>query len=71
MRKFRDGWHKIAGYNIYVENNRVMRGLKGPEWNPVPSFPYRWSKNLHCWCAENMTVDAFRAGVKRDVIKML
>ena len=70
MSKYQDGWHKIAGYTIYVESGRVMRGVRGPAWSPVPSYPYRWSRKLNCWCNESMTVDAFRAGVRYGTITM-
>lgn len=70
MRKYRDGWHKIAGHTIYVEDGMVKRGICGPSWSPVPCYPYRWSRKLHCWCNENMTVDAFRAGIRYGTVAM-
>lgn len=72
MSKYQDGWHKIAGYTIHVENGRVSRGVEHRAGSVIwrPTFPYRWNDKLRCWCNESMTVDAFRAGVRRGTIAM-
>ncbi len=64
----RDGWHKICGYDVYVENDKVLRGTK---YNgQLPSCVYRSCKSGG-WDREyKISVDAFRAGVRRGTIKM-
>lgn len=40
----KDGWHVLKGYEVYVENNMVMHGIKkdhNGEW--VPAYPYRYN----------------------------
>ena len=40
--KIKDGWHKIKGYEVYVENGRVVRGVKEDiNGGEVPAYPYK------------------------------
>lgn len=68
-----DGWHYIAGYRVYVEGGKVMRGFKR-DYNGaiVSASVYRGSRR-DGWNNENgyNTVDAFRAGVKRGTIVLM
>lgn len=81
MKKVIDGWHAICGYNVYVEDGRVMRGVSGGQ-NPTTTYPYRthyeWHDDIggkkrvaNGWdnCS-GITVDAFRAGVRRGTVNM-
>ena len=48
--KYKDGWHTICGYSVYVENDRIVRGIKlDRNKSPVPAYPYRRdNKNGGC-----------------------
>ena len=81
MAKIYDGWHTICGHNVYVEAGCVVRGVTGIH-NQITTYPYRvhyeWHDDVggkkrvtNGWdkCA-GITVDAFRAGVRRGTINM-
>lgn len=69
----KDGWHKICGYDVYIENGKILRGVK-PDVSgcgEVFAYVYRWKKSLNCWCnVKEITVDAFRSGFNRKTIIM-
>ena len=70
MAKIKDGWHTIAGYEVYVENGRILRGLNGSGDKTL--YPYRWNKQYDSRVNDSgLTVDAFRAGIRRGTIEML
>lgn len=71
MSIYKDGWHKISGYEIKTEDGMVRRGtIADRNGDPMPAYPYRWVKDI--WVREmRLTVDAFRAGVKRGTIRMM
>lgn len=54
----KDGWHKIAGYDVYVENGNVKRGVTAD--GQKATYPYRagkyggWDNDVY------MSVDNFR-----------
>ena len=58
------GWHKVYGYDVYVEDGMVKRAIS----NGVTVHPYRvsiyggWDIDTH------MTLDALRAGLSRETI---
>lgn len=72
MKKINDGWHKIAGYDVYVEGGRVLRGTK-TDYNgyEVSAYPYRRNARYGGWdnCS-GLTVSAFSAGVRRGTIDL-
>lgn len=71
MRKTKDGWHKIAGFNIFVENGRVMRGIRHDiNGSEVTAYPYRASKNGGWDNDAGLTVEAFKAGVRRGTVTL-
>ena len=72
MRKIKDGWHTICGYSVYVEDGKVRRGTTGEGCNMQPTSPYRWLGKPHnCFSSDPyMSVDAFRAGVRRGTVQM-
>jgi hypothetical protein len=66
-----DGWHTVAGYKVYVEDGQIHRGILNPGWNERSGYVYRWSRNLRCWVNEpRISVDAFRAGVRRGTVTL-
>lgn len=72
MEKMKDGWHTISGYEVYVEDGFIRRGIKYDQNGGVlPAFVYRWDRTLKCWNSEEkISPDAFRAGVRRESIRM-
>lgn len=70
-RKISDGWHKICGYDVYVEDDRVLRGVTDDRnRGPRTTWVYRTSRHGGYESAGKVTVDAFRAGVRRGTIIM-
>ena len=67
----KDGWHTILGYDVYVENNKVMRGTLGEGSTYRTAYPYKWDKTHRCWIkSAGICVNSFRNGVKRESIVM-
>lgn len=73
MKTIRDGWHNIAGYNVFVEDGQIVRGTK-PSYTACgeePAYVYRWLKQYKEWSSQSkITIDAFRAGIKRGTIAL-
>jgi hypothetical protein len=61
VEKMKDGWHKIQGYEVYVENNKVIRGLK--ENGTLPAYPYKTAKDGGWDNAAGVSVSTFSKGV--------
>lgn len=41
----KDGWHTIAGFRIYIEDGKVMRGVKNQgTLKESTSYPYKTKK---------------------------
>lgn len=65
----KDGWHTVKGFIVYVEDGYVIRGLTDDELRTT--YCYRYNKKLRCLVATGrITVDAFRAGVRRGTVTM-
>lgn len=68
----RDGWHDIYGRRVYVENDRILRGIiRHSPLNVVPGYVFRrvgsgWGREDH-----GVSVNAFRAGVRRGTIDLM
>ena len=60
----KDGWHKVYGYEVYVEDGRVTRAIS----NCVTVYPYRASKYGGWDIDTHTTLDALRAGLSRGTI---
>lgn len=67
-----DGWHSIGGYRVYVENNRVIRGVVGEYLGTKTAYPYRRDRrHKNLWDnVSGLTCNAFKSGVKRGTIKL-
>jgi hypothetical protein len=46
-KSVRDGWHKIKGMDVYVENGKVVRGTKLN--GQLPAYPYEYVKEYGCY----------------------
>lgn len=67
----KDGWHTILGYEVYVENNKVLRGTLGEGVTYRPAYPYRWDRTSNCWIQTiKMNINTFRNGINRETVKM-
>lgn len=67
----KDGWHTILGYDVYVENNRILRGTLGEGFTCRTAYPYKWNKTYRCWIKNTgVSINSFRNGVKRESMIM-
>lgn len=78
MEKMKDGWHTISGYEVYVEDGYILRGIKYDQnGGALPAFVYRRDRTkagiqVNGWTSEDkISPEAFRAGVRRDTIRLL
>lgn len=61
MTKMKDGWHTVKGYEVYVEDGKILRGVKNDtNGSRVPAYPYKWESTNNAWCKGTPTVSAFR-----------
>ena len=60
MKTVRDGWHRIKGYDVYVENGRVVRGELGHGMHVVTAFPYKYDKALKAFVIGTPLVSTFK-----------
>lgn len=62
MEKVKDGWHTVKGYEVYVEDGKIIRGVK-EDFNGqrVTAYPYKWDNACHAWCIGTPTISAFRS----------
>lgn len=57
--KIKDGWHIIKGYEVYVENGRVIRGVKEDiNGGEIPAYPYKLVEGG--WMIGEPAVSTFR-----------
>lgn len=67
----KDGWHTILGYDVYTEDNKVLRGTLGDGVTYRPAYPYKWNKRYRCWIkTTGINTSTFCKGVKRELIIM-
>lgn len=60
----KDGWHKVYGYDVYVEDGMVKRAIS----NGVTAYPYRASRYGGWDIDTHMSLDALRAGISRGTM---
>ena len=66
----KNGWHKILGNDVYVEDGFIVRATKSD--GQIRASVYRWSKSYNAWIIENrITLATFRSGVKRGTISVM
>lgn len=67
----KNGWHKILGYDVYIEDNKVLRGTLGEGSTYRTAYPYKWDKTHRCWIKNtSVSINSFRNGVKRESMVM-
>ena len=60
----KDGWHIVKGYKVYVENDRILRGIGGTnEFNMHTTYPYCEVKDGWDKCT-GVLVSTFRRSEK-------
>lgn len=70
-RTIKDGWHKICGWEVWVEDGYVLRGTCGDRNNSrITVYPYRKASDGGWDNCSGLSVNAFRAGVNRGTITM-
>lgn len=70
----RDGWHMVAGWEVYVEDGRILRGvMELCDGSRVTCYPMRHDRRRDVWGWDRkpLTPAAFRAGLARGTIRML
>lgn len=62
MTKIKDGWHRICGADVYVENGRILRATKNG--GTEPAYPYKPASKKYGggWDIGTPSVSAFRRG---------
>jgi hypothetical protein len=68
----KDGWHKIQGYDVYVENDKILSGLK-PSYTGIGSvtaYPYKESKRGGWDNVAGISASAFSKGVSNGSIAL-
>ena len=65
MKKIvKDGWHKVCGYDVYVEDGEVKRAIS----DGCTAYPYRRSRHDGWDLDTHMSIDALRSGLLRDTV---
>ena len=62
----KNGWHKIYNREVYIEDDKILRGTKGNK----TAYPYRYIPGAGYRIECNITVNAFRAAVKRGTVEL-
>ena len=68
MTNQKNGWKKVCGYDVYVEDGMVKRGITSDGQRPL--YLYRKAKGGGWDSTSPMTIAAFRAGVNRETIEL-
>lgn len=58
----KDGWHIVDGFEVYVENDRIIRGMREDRNGyKVTAYPYRKDTKTGNWyIATGVKVSTFR-----------
>lgn len=68
MAAIKDGWHKVAGWEVYVEDGKVIRGIH--RGDAVSVYPYFYSRYGGWDLCQTLTPDALRARLNRGTARM-
>lgn len=68
----KNGWHTVMGYEVLIEDDKVIRGTLGSGTSYRAAYPYKHYKGYSGWhnVAGKLTVSAFRYGVKNGSVMM-
>lgn len=68
----KDGWHVVCGYEVYVEDGKIVRGIKKkPCSGYCAAYVYRRCKTGGWNISYQVTPSAFRSGYKRGTVDLL
>lgn len=63
----KDGWHVVAGHDVFVEDGYIVRAMKNGKQQSASV--YRYNRRFGTWDKEDkITPAAFRAGIKRETV---
>lgn len=64
-RVYKDGWHTMCGYDVYIEDGLVVRATCGEGVRYHVVYPYQYMQGWHCWTNVSRMVRAetFRRGL--------
>ncbi len=63
---YKDGWHQVCGFRVYVVGNCIMRGVSSQDWQQRATYPYVWRDWANCWVnVHGIHVEAFRSAYQR------
>lgn len=60
----KDGWNEFEGYDIYVEDGKVLRGTKKEGLGEVTVYPYKTCKSGGWDNASGVSLKTFKRGFK-------
>lgn len=66
MRKYEDGWHKISGIDVYIENDMIVRSITA-DWSQ-PLYLYEYDKKMNVLTKVIVTVPEFRRKIREGKI---
>lgn len=69
MKNVKDGWHKVYGYDVWVEDGWAVRGLGSDGRRPLDI--YTVSKNTGYDFCDGVKLDALRRGIRRGTMELL
>lgn len=67
----KDGWHVVCGYEVYVKDGKIVRGMKNQGFGKVAAYVYRRCKTGGWNISYQVTPSAFRSGYKRGTVDLL
>lgn len=62
--KVKDGWHVLNGWEVWVENGRVVRGIVYNANGRCAGYPYKYRTKSRTWERGTPTVGVFYHGWK-------
>jgi|LSQX01.2.fsa_nt_gb pyocin large subunit-like protein len=72
MKKMRDGWKIAEGYEVYVENGKILRGVKlDANGGRRTAYPYRQVRSGGWKLETGVSLAAFRAAVRRGTMDLM
>lgn len=66
MKKVKDGWHKVYGYDVRVEDGWAVRGLSSDGQRPL--YIYAVAKDGGLDRREGVPLDALRKSMARGTM---